>query len=170
MDVVYFLLLLGIVALLGFFAWLERKDWLCLAKALAFVLASALVLIIIFGSIMSLVVGVLNTIGPEELLFIIMIVTALLGVVAYWAFRLVFRKLKVRNLTISLTEYIVQWWLIFVTIYQITFDSVIKKTSEVPSAAALISDPKGVLIFILPSLISIWIAVVLYKVKTRQMG
>lgn len=69
-----------------------------------------------------------------------------------------------------LCEYIIQWGLIYMTIYQVMFDnflSVLKnenfKASDISQLN--LTDPSELIILVLPSLISVWIALVLSRLK-----
>lgn len=66
--------------------------------------------------------------------------------------------------TLTLVEYYIQWSLIYVTVYQAIFSN-IKKIKSITKFIEVgnFLNPDLIVVLVLPSFISAWIAVILYK-------
>lgn len=86
------------------------------------------------------------------------------GVFVYWGMRLASKIFKFSTTTLTLVEYYIQWSLIYVTIYQAIFSN-IKHITSITNFIRVgnFLDPNLFVVAILPSFISVWIAVILYK-------
>lgn len=86
------------------------------------------------------------------------------GIFVYWGMRLAAHVFKFSTTTLTLIEYYIQWSLIYVTVYQAIFSNV-KKISSIAHFIRVgnFLDPNLAIVLILPSFISAWIAVILYK-------
>ena len=70
----------------------------------------------------------------------------------------------ISEITLTLIEYCIQWALIYVTVYQSIFNNIAKiHTITKMIKTVRILNPDLLVVIILPSFISIWIAVVLLK-------
>ena len=71
---------------------------------------------------------------------------------------------KFSTTTLTLVEYYIQWSLIYVTVYQAIFSN-IKHISTITHFIRVgnFLDPNLLVVVVLPSFISAWIAVILYK-------
>ncbi|EPE0869542.1 SA1002 family membrane protein, partial [Enterococcus faecalis] len=63
----------------------------------------------------------------------------------------------------------IQWVLIYVTIYQVIFDQFIVSSEVKNMLQGTIDEPVAIIIVILPSFISIWIAVVLFRIRMEEL-
>ena len=86
------------------------------------------------------------------------------GVFVYWGMRLASKIFKFSTTTLTLVEYYIQWSLIYVTVYQAIFSN-IKHITSITNFIRVgnFLDPNLFVVVILPSFISVWIAVILYK-------
>ncbi len=69
----------------------------------------------------------------------------------------------------KIIEYYIQWVLIYVTIYQVIFDQFIVSSEVKNMLQGTIDEPVAIIIVILPSFISIWIAVVLFRIRMEEL-
>lgn len=86
------------------------------------------------------------------------------GVFLYWGMRIAAKIFKFSTTTLTLIEYYIQWSLIYVTVYQAIFSN-IKHIASITRFIRIgnFLDPNLFVVAILPSFISAWIAVILYK-------
>ena len=71
---------------------------------------------------------------------------------------------QISEITLTLIEYCIQWSLIYVTVYQSIFNNIAKiHTITKMIKTVRILNPDLLVVIVLPSFISIWIAVVLLK-------
>ncbi|AWZ37638.1 hypothetical protein CPS94_01210 [Ligilactobacillus murinus] len=61
--------------------------------------------------------------GIEGLFSVILIIAILNGIVLYWLNHFLNAKLKISSQVQMLYEYIIQWGLLYVTVYQVMFDN-----------------------------------------------
>lgn len=85
------------------------------------------------------------------------------GMFIYWGMRVAAHVFKFST-TLTLVEYYIQWSLIYVTVYQAIFSN-IKHISTITHFIRVgnFLDPNLLVVVVLPSFISAWIAVILYK-------
>ncbi|EKR9282396.1 hypothetical protein P9700_002636, partial [Enterococcus faecalis] len=57
----------------------------------------------------------------------------------------------------------------YVTIYQVIFDQFIVSSEVKNTLKGTINEPVAIIIVILPSFISIWIAVVLFRIRMEEL-
>lgn len=86
------------------------------------------------------------------------------GIFLYWGMRLAAHVFKFSTTTLTLVEYYIQWSLIYVTVYQAIFSN-IKHINTITHFIKVgnFLDPNLLVVVVLPSFISSWIAVILYK-------
>lgn len=86
------------------------------------------------------------------------------GIMLYWGLRIFHRFDKFHETILTLMEYYIQWSLIYVTIYQTIFAN-IKRITDFTAVIKVgkILDPNIFIALILPSFISVWIAIIMYK-------
>lgn len=99
----------------------------------------------------------------DSLFLIILIIAIINGIIIYWIMRFLIYKFKIEIQVITICEYIIQWSLIYITIYQVIFENAFPKEMLKNIDNINITTPNDIIILVLPSLISAWIAVVLYK-------
>lgn len=86
------------------------------------------------------------------------------GMFIYWGMRVAAHVFKFSTTTLTLVEYYIQWSLIYVTVYQAIFSN-IKHIGTITHFIRVgnFLDPNLLVVVVLPSFISAWIAVILYK-------
>lgn len=103
----------------------------------------------------------------DNMFVVILLFAVINAFILYWINKWAFKKFNVHKDILTLCEYIIQWSLIYSTLYQILFDELIKtvKNNEPLKKVVLlnITSPTELLFLILPALISIWIAIISYK-------
>lgn len=106
----------------------------------------------------------LDHISLGNLFMLLAVCIILSGIFLFWGMRLAARFLKFSTTTLTLVEYYIQWSLIYVTVYQVIFAN-IKNIKEITDFIRIgnFLDPDDIVVLLLPSFISAWIAVVLYK-------
>ncbi|RVU70641.1 MULTISPECIES: hypothetical protein [Lactobacillus] len=99
-----------------------------------------------------------------NLFLLLAIFVILSGILLYWGMRMVKHVLKFSTTTLTLIEYYIQWSLIYVTVYQAIFSN-IKRISTITEFIRVgnFLDPNLLVVIVLPSFISAWIAVILFK-------
>lgn len=90
------------------------------------------------------------------------------GILLYWGMRLIGKVIRFSNTTLTLIEYYIQWILIYVTVYQAIFSNLkhIKGLGEYIRVGNFL-DPNVIVLTILPSFISAWISIIMYKRYTK---
>ena len=86
------------------------------------------------------------------------------GMFIYWGMRVAAHVFKFSTTTLTLVEYYIQWSLIYVTVYQAIFSN-IKHISTITHFIRVgnFLDTNLLVVVVLASFISAWIAVILYK-------
>ncbi|MGT2888412.1 hypothetical protein N1495_01505 [Streptococcus didelphis] len=167
-------ILLAIILFSGFLTHLEKNKRFNLVKASMIVgievlIGSFLFFIIILCIVNSFLKPILLT-GVDSLFVLVLLIAVMNGFILYWLNRLVIPKFKITDQVQTLCEYIIQWSLIYITVYQVMFDNLINsfksfKLSSLETSHLNVADPVDLVLVVLPSLISVWIAIILYKVK-----
>lgn len=169
-----FYALLVLIIFSGSLAGLGKQKSLKIVKAFAFVGLETFLGCVLFESLVLIFFitplgQVLNN-GIEGLFSVILIIAILNGIILYWLNRFLNVKFRISSQVQVLCEYIIQWGLIYVTVYQVMFDnflSILKnenfKASDISNLN--LTDPSDLIILVLPSLISVWIALVLSRLK-----
>lgn len=163
---IYFIFFIIIFS--GFFARLEKDKRFNLLKATVMVTVESLISSIFFFAIISLVTNTflknILLFGVGSLFSLVLLIAIINGIVLYWLNMWLIPKFNITNQVQTLCEYIIQWSLIYITVYQVIFDNFIG-TLKSSVENIDITNPSELVIIILPSLISVWIAVILYKTK-----
>lgn len=96
------------------------------------------------------------------------ILVVISGIMLYGGLRLFNKIFPLSVTTLTLIEYYIQWTLIYTTVYQAIFSN-IKKITQVAHYIRVgnFLDPNLFVVIILPSFISAWIAVILFKKHIR---
>lgn len=166
MKVTYFFIAIALIALTIILFKSENKfQWIKAALLFLFLLLFSTINFLIFFVISYLLVN-----DPDNLhvylgnLFLLLAVFVVLsGILLYWGMRLASRFFKFSNTTLTLIEYYIQWCLIYATVYQTIFSNVKKISSISFIKVGNFLDPNLIVVIVLPSFISAWIAVILYK-------
>lgn len=119
---------------------------------------------LIFFTIAYLLMKNRNHVYLGNLFLLLAIFVVLSGLLLYWGMLLAKRIFKFSTTTLTLVEYYIQWSLIYVTVYQAIFSNIkrIKTITEFIKVGNFL-DPNLIVVLVLPSFISAWIAVILYK-------
>lgn len=162
------LILLLSVILLGLLIRNKRVDkWLFLKALLLFSVMLSVSILISVAMYLLLTIGVANVIGEQlELGIVVIISTSLL---LYFLLNLTTKKIVLPIALMKIIEYYIQWVLIYVTIYQVIFDQFIVSSEVKNTLQGTIDEPVAIIIVILPSFISIWIAVVLFRIRMEEL-
>lgn len=165
---------IGVMALLGWLAALPKASRFAFLKALVLLLGlivGSVVMILIMLLLNGFVYAYYGSGTVESLFTLLAIVLVLAGVGTYWLLVWLTNRTTLENRVLTLVEYLIQWTLIYVTIYQVTIDSVFKapEVSEILGTNIEALDPTYIMILVLPALISTWIAVILYKLRVKDL-
>ena len=167
-------ILVALVILSGFLAGLGKKKSLKIIQAFLLVSIETLLggilfelLVLIF--FMTPLAQVLNE-GIGVLFLGILIIAIINGIILYWLNHFLDAKFKISTQVQILCEYMIQWGLIYVAVYQVVFDNFLgalkkEKVTASDISALNLTDPADLIIFLLPALISVWIALVLACLK-----
>ncbi|EPH72677.1 hypothetical protein D929_01897 [Enterococcus faecalis 02-MB-P-10] len=104
----------------------------------------------------------------HSLFFSLFLVIILTGILLYFVLKRIVQYWKITMTVLTIIEYYIQWSLIYVTVYQVLFDNIQKTAEKLQitfTETAL--DPQLIILFILPTFISIWISVILLKVDNN---
>lgn len=169
-----FLALAILIIFSGFLVGLGKQKALKISKAFFFVGIETLLGCLLF-ELLTLVFFMLPlekmlSDGAGSIFSMILVIAIINGIILYWLNRFLNVKFKISSQVQVLSEYMIQWGLIYVTVYQVMFDnflSVLKsehfKASDI--SALNLTDPTDLIILVLPALISVWIALVLSRLK-----
>lgn len=112
---------------------------------------------------------------PElsSLFSLLLLVAILNGLLLYWLNRWLLPTFKLNRQVQVLCEYIIQWGLIYITVYQVIFDNLVTTLKESGLGSSLptleLTNPEDLIVLILPSLISVWIGLILYRVQQKTL-
>lgn len=166
--------LIVLIIFSGSLAGLGKEKSLKIVKAFVFVGLETFLGCVLFEMLILLFfitpLGQVLNYGIEGGFSVILIIAILNGIGLYWLNHFLNVKFKISSQVQVLCEYIIQWGLIYMTIYQVMFDnflSILKnenfKASDISKLN--LTDPSELIILVLPSLISVWIALVLSRLK-----
>ena len=166
------LILLLSVILLGLLIGNKRVDkWLFLKALLLLSVMLSESILISVAMYLLLTIGVADVIGQRlESLFLLGIVVIIsTSLLLYFLLNLTTKKIVLPIALMKIIEYYIQWVLIYVTIYQVIFDQFIVSSEVKNTLQGTIDEPVAIIIVILPSFISIWIAVVLFRIRMEEL-
>ncbi|MDM8182638.1 hypothetical protein QUV97_03045 [Enterococcus cecorum] len=107
--------------------------------------------------------------SPFMTMFMLILVS---GVILYFLVSKLANKWHISMTIFTLIEYYIQWGLIYITLYQVAIDNFIKGTDIGTDIEKLIeggvSSPAYLMLAFLPSLISVWIATIMYKLEKHE--
>lgn len=158
---------------MGFLSNLEKEKRFFVFKAFLIVaietiIGSALFLAFLF-IILKTPINTLLLSGFGSLFIVTLLVAVVDGIILYWFNTWMMIKYNVDNRVQTLCEYIIQWSLIYITIYQVIFDNLISSIKANGISSIDIANPSDLAILILPSLISVWVSIILYKLKKNNL-
>lgn len=158
---------LGILIIVILTLIFKEKDHFFFVKALvlfAGMLLFSTVNFLIFFFISFLFIRTDHILKLGNLFVLLGILVIISGILLYIGLRLFNKVFPLSVTTLTLIEYYIQWTLIYVTVYQAIFSNVKKITSVAHYIrVGNFLDPNLFVVIILPSFISAWIAVVLFK-------
>lgn len=105
--------------------------------------------------------------GWNSFFLVILLVAFVDGLLLYGIKCVLFKKITVDARVLTLSEYIIQWSLIYITVYQVLYDNIFPHLDISLLKDLSVSHPGELMIGILPSLISVWVALILYKMRER---
>lgn len=167
-------MLLALVALSGFLAGFKPGSRFDLLKACALVGLETIVGSLLFLALAVVISGTfLKSIfifGVGSIFSFVLLLAAVNGLVLYWLNRWLIPRFKISARVQTICEYIIQWTLIYITVYQVIFDN-LRDSVQALGADGLavanldVTNPSDLVILLLPSLISVWISIILYKLR-----
>lgn len=164
-------LLLVVAILIGWLVSSNKHRRFAFFKALILLLFMIILSTAIFAGILYGILRMdtlISNISIRSLFTIVFLIMVISGFILYFFLCLILRNKEVSSTTVTLIEYYIQWSLIYVTIYQVAFDKLIKldQLSKIIQGSPI--DPTILIILILPSFISCWMAVIFYKVHNNE--
>ncbi len=96
------------------------------------------------------------------------------GIVMFLIVQPIIQRTGISAEPLTITEYYIQWFLIYVTVYQVIFERlnglgrVINErdvTQELNSYLSSVLNPSALIAILLPVLLSIWVAVAIAKIR-----
>ena len=169
MKVTYFFLAFTILALIIILFRSENKFQFLKAGILfIFQIFFSTINFLIFFVISYLLMQNKDHINLGNLFILLAIFVILSGILLYLGMRITAKFFKLSTTVLTLIEYYIQWSLIYVTVYQAIFSN-LKRISVVTRFIKVgnFLDPNLIIVAILPSFISAWIAIILYKKHTK---
>lgn len=165
MRVTYLFIGIAILVLIVLLFRSENKFQFAKAGVLfVFQLAFSTINFLIFFFTAYLLMNHSKEVYLRNLFLLLAIFVILSGIFLYWGMRLAEKFIKFSVTTLTLIEYYIQWSLIYVTVYQAIFSNIARiKTITQFIRVRNFLDPNLLVVIILPSFISTWIAVILYK-------
>lgn len=163
------IIFLILVLTIGFLAKIPRDRVFNLTKSFFLVFVQTTIGSILFTVALSFLNDskMMNSLGS---LFSLLITIAVInGIIIYWINRWAFKVLKINDQVVTLCEYIIQWSLIYITVYQVVFDTIFPKEALQNINIEDLGTPTDLMILVLPSLISVWISVILYKIHKNSL-
>lgn len=146
-----------------------RSDWVKSFLLFIFlvILSSLNFIVMIFISF--LLIRHPNSLYLGNLFILFAIFITISGIILYWWLNFLKHIINYDDTVLTLMEYYIQWSLIYVTIYQTIFSN-IKRVTDLPKFIKIgnLLDPNMFITFVLPSFISVWIGIILYKKHTHE--
>ena len=160
----YFVIAAVILAIIIIFRSERKFEFLKAAILFIIQVFFSTINFLIFFVIAFLLMHDRDSVSLGKLFLLLAMFVVFSGIFVYWGMRLAAHVFKFSTTTLTLIEYYIQWSLIYVTVYQAIFSNV-KKISSIAHFIRVgnFLDPNLAIVLILPSFISAWIAVILYK-------
>ncbi|TSO26218.1 hypothetical protein [Lactobacillus sp. LL6] len=165
MKVTYFFLALAIITLIVILFKSENKfQFLKAAILFSIQIIFSTINFLIFFVISDLLMDNQIHIKLGNLFLLLAMFVVLSGILLFWGMLGAAKIFKFSATTLTLVEYYIQWSLIYVTVYQAIFSN-IKKIKSITKFIEVgnFLNPDLIVVLVLPSFISAWIAVILYK-------
>lgn len=171
-------ILVGIILLSGLLANFNREKRFYIAKATLIVGTETFLGAVLFMILISLFMYTrLNRIllsDINSLFSIILLIAVINGFILYWINSYILLRFKINSTVQTLCEYIIQWSLIYVTVYQVVFDNLVTTLNnfhvqQLSIDKIDITNPTELILLVLPSLISVWISIIMYKLKCNKL-
>lgn len=160
----YFIIAAVILALVIIFRSERKFEFLKAAILFIVQVFFSTINFLIFFVIAFLLMHDRSYVSLGNLFLLLALFVILSGIFVYWGMRLAAHVIKFSTTTLTLIEYYIQWSLVYVTVYQAIFSN-IKRISSITEFIRVgnFLDPNLLVVIVLPSFISVWIAVILYK-------
>jgi uncharacterized membrane protein YqjE len=160
----YFIIAVIIIVVFLLFRSEHKFEFLKAAILFVIQLCCSTINFLIFMVIAYMIMSQWDHVNLGNLFLLLAAFVVLSGVFVYWGMRLASKIFKFSTTTLTLVEYYIQWSLIYVTVYQAIFSN-IKHITSITNFIRVgnFLDPNLFVVVILPSFISVWIAVILYK-------
>lgn len=160
----YFIIGAIIVLIIALFRSEHKFEFLKAAILFVIQIFFSTINFLIFLVIAYLLMRNRDHINLGNLFLLLAVFVVLSGIFVYWGMRIAAHVFKFSTTTLILVEYYIQWCLIYVTVYQAIFSN-IKHISSITHFIRVgnFLDPNLFVVIVLPSFISAWIAVILYK-------
>ncbi|WP_281828751.1 MULTISPECIES: SA1002 family membrane protein [Lactobacillus] len=171
MRVTYFFIAVAVIALIFILFRSENKfHWVKAGLLFAFLILFSTINFLLFFLISYLLINDHDNLHVYlgNLFLLLALFVILSGILLYWGMRLASRFFKFLATTLTLIEYYIQWCLIYVTVYQAIFSN-IKRISTIAQFIKVgnFLDPNLIVVIVLPSFISAWIGIILYKKHSK---
>lgn len=159
-----FAVVAAVVLLIALFRSEHKFDFLKAAILFIAQVVCSTINFLIFFVIAYLVMRKWDHVNLGNLFLLLAGFVVLSGLLIYFGMRLAAHFLEFSTTTLTLVEYYIQWSLIYITVYQATFSNV-KNINSITHFVRVgnFLDPNLLVVIVLPSFISAWIAVILYK-------
>lgn len=110
-----------------------------------------------------------QTLYLGNLFILFAIFVTISGIIMFWWLNLLKHIINYDDTVLTLMEYYIQWSLIYVTIYQTIFSN-IKRVTNLAKFIKIgnLLDPNVFITLVLPSFISVWIGIIMYKKHTHK--
>lgn len=165
-------LLLFVIVFMGFLVKFPKEKRFNFLKSFVLVYAEVIMTSILFlGFIFLILITPLKNAmirTPDSLFVVVLLIAIIDGIIISWFNRWFIPKFNITLQVQTLCEYIIQWSLIYITVYQVIFDNIVKSAKLIHNPEATLANldimnPADMILLILPSLISVWIGVIVYK-------
>lgn len=125
--------------------------------------------IILLYCVMTLIFD-LKIFHVDSIFSLILLIAVLIGILMSNFLRWFQKHFHYRPTSLTIMEYYIQWSLIYTTIYQVIFNDLSKSSKYMIRivAESRIINPDYLIMALFPALISTWIAIVIYKVRQKQ--
>ncbi|TEA45649.1 hypothetical protein EZE46_28340 [Bacillus sp. BH2] len=109
--------------------------------------------------------NILEGISVDSVLYLSVINILLIAIVLFYFINLAGRFIKLSIEILEIAEYLIQWITIYLTLYQLCFGTFINQVEFLKGVFSNFENPDFNVFAYLISLLSIWIAVVMHKIR-----